>query len=397
VVPVVSLGCGTTSNQRRHDVLTSHDCEVQHLWMSTPDLRRMPAMLHPRQVQRLPFRADGAATVVAPYAMQDHSIDWREENQELVEAFLPLSDHHYRMRSVGRYGDGKYECCGLSDGFYIWFGNVNFYNPVSLHMSFPDAVQVHLASTGDSEYIFPQGGDLSLEATSTSLFIQPVDAPATQATFAGHHRFVSVSIHREALNTLYLGGEAELPIVLRQFLAGDLHQMLARPLPLASALLRCLDDVHACSLEGRRRRLFLQSKAVEILCQAIEALDHGEGFISAEATALTTRGVMKAQRLLTENFVTPPSLEDLAHEVGLSRSGLCAGFRQILGQSVSDYTQDLRMQQALTMLSERDVSIAQIAYAVGYNRPSSFSVAVQRHFGATPTELRRRGLPATKR
>jgi AraC-like DNA-binding protein len=50
------------------------------------------------------------------------------------------------------------------------------------------------------------------------------------------------------------------------------------------------------------------------------------------------------------------------------------------------------MQQALELLNERDASITQIAYAVGYNRASSFTVAVQRHFGTTPSELRRRGM-----
>lgn len=80
----------------------------------------------------------------------------------------------------------------------------------------------------------------------------------------------------------------------------------------------------------------------------------------------------------------------LARRVGLSRSALCSGFRQILGQSVFDYVHGLRMQQALELLNERDASITQIAYAVGYNRASSFTVAVQRHFGATPSELRRR-------
>lgn len=351
-------------------------------------------MLNSGRPRRYPPPTSDAVTVVSPYALQDHSVDRLHDRQELVEAFLPLSEHHYRMQSVGPYGEGQYECCGLSDGFFIWFGDVEFRTPVSLHMSFPGSLQVHVASAGDSEYVFPQGGDLSLEAAHTSIFIQPAGEPPTEATFAGCHRFVSLSIHREALKTLYSGSELELPDVLRQFLDSGLDHMLAQPLPLRAALLRCLDDVHACSLEGRRRRLFLQSKAVEILCHAIEALEHAQGFGSVEATMLTARGVMKAQRLLAENFVTPPSLEDLAHEVGLSRSGLCAGFRQIVGRSVFDYTQELRMQQALVLLSERDVSISQIAYAVGYSRPSSFSVAVQRHFGATPTELRRRGARA---
>lgn len=297
------------------------------------------------------------------------------------------------MQSIGHYGEGQYECCGLSDGFFIWFGDVNFRTPISLRMSFANSMQIHIASDGDSEYLFPKGEDLSLEAANASIFIQPAGEHATEATFAGCHRFVSLSIHREAFEALYAGSELELPEVLQRFVNGDFQQMLARPLPLRSALLRCLDDVHACALEGRRRRLFLQSKAVEILCQAIESLEQAEGFGSNEATILTTRAVTRAQRLLEENFVAPPSLENLAREVGLSRSGLCAGFRQIVGRSVSDYTQGLRMQRALEMLSERKIPISQIAYAVGYNRPSSFSVAIQRHFGATPTELRRRGVP----
>lgn len=332
-------------------------------------------------------------TVVMPYALQDDPVEQADDRHALVEALVPLGDrHHYCLQLIGHNGGGRYEFCGLSDGFFIMFGDVEFDVPQSLYVSSPDSFMVHVASSADGEYVFSQGDKLSLEATNTSIFIQPTGEAAAEATFAGLNRFIGVSIHREALKALYTGGEGELPDVLQLFLEGALQRTFARNLPLQAALLRCLEDVHACPLEGVRRRLFLQSKAVEILCQAIEAMEHLDGFGSAEATVLTVRGVMKAQRLLAENFAAPPSLENLAHEVGLSRSGLCTGFRQILGQSVFDYTQDLRMQQALAMLNERDATISQIAYAVGYNRASSFSVAVQRHFGATPTELRRRGI-----
>lgn len=158
-------------------------------------------------------------------------------------------------------------------------------------------------------------------------------------------------------------------------------------------MLRCLEDVQTCPLDGRRRRIFLQSKALEIVCQALEAFDQSECFRSPETTKLTARCVVKAQRFLEANYVTPPSLEELAAEVELSLGALCIGFRQILGQSVFDYIQDLRMQRALALLSEGDDPITQIAYAAGYNRSSSFSVAVHRHFGTTPSKLRRRGAP----
>ena len=91
----------------------------------------------------------------------------------------------------------------------------------------------------------------------------------------------------------------------------------------------------------------------------------------------------------SKRFVRPPSLEDLAREVGLSRSSLCAGFRQILGQSAFEYIQDRRMERALALLSETQDPITEVAHAVGYSHLSSFTVAVQRRFGMSPSELRR--------
>nr|WP_279588403.1 helix-turn-helix transcriptional regulator [Sphingopyxis panaciterrae] len=151
--------------------------------------------------------------------------------------------------------------------------------------------------------------------------------------------------------------------------------------------------MYACDLEGASRRLFLKSKAIEILCHAFQALAQDERLRQPPTSALTTRSVIEAQRLLTENFVTPPSLEDLAQQVGMSRSNLCLSFRQIAGQTVYDFITDRRMEHALALLQQRETSITQIAYAVGYSHPSSFSMAVQRRFGASPSELRRRSLP----
>jgi AraC-like DNA-binding protein len=48
------------------------------------------------------------------------------------------------------------------------------------------------------------------------------------------------------------------------------------------------------------------------------------------------------------------------------------------------------MHQALAMLTRHDATIAEVAYAVGYSHPSSFSVAFQRYFGTTAIEARRR-------
>jgi AraC-like DNA-binding protein len=357
----------------------------------------------PVPARRFPTPTRDADEIVVRYVHEEAGLgaieeeQLNEEQRELFRGLVPLSDaHHFRVPKMQWFERrGWLEFCGLADGFFITFGEIEFDRAQSGYFSVPNTLQVYVASEGDGEYVLPDGDSLSFEAPNSTIVIEPASGPATEATFTGSHRYAYVFIDRMALKTLFGGSEHELPAVLQAFLDGSLHRTVGRALPLGAALLRCLEDVHVCRLEGRRRRVFLHLKATEIVCQAIEALEQVGGFAPAPTTMLTARGVLKAQRLLAENFVTRSSVEDLAREVGLSRSALCTGFRQILGQSVFDYTQNLRMEQALTMLNERDASITQIAYAVGYKNVSSFSVAVQRHFGATPTELRRRGASPT--
>jgi len=341
--------------------------------------------------RRFPPPANDAAQLSVRYAVADYGVDQIENHKDLIEAFELLSDSHYRWQVKQSFGSGRYEFCGLADGFYVTFAETKYSTPQSAYFSSPDSLHIYLASSGDGEYVPVDGAPLSFEAPSTVLILEPVHQPPAAVTLAGVARYIYIVLHREVLKTLFAGSAHELPPLLQAFLCGDLQRTSGRALPLSAAMLRCLEDVQTCPLDGRRRRIFLQSKALEIVCQALEAFDQSECFQSPETTKLTARGVVKAQRFLEANYVTPPSLEELAAEVGLSRSALCTGFRQILGQSVFDYIQDLRMQRALALLSEGDDPITQIAYAVGYNRSSSFSVAVHRHFGTTPSKLRRRG------
>lgn len=332
--------------------------------------------------------------VTLTYALQDYIAEADEALSAEVEAFVPLGDPgHYRVHVAPAHGAGHAEFCGIADGFFVYFADMEFSPPCAMSVSAPNFLRIRIASDGEGEYVSARGESLDFKGPGAGIVIEPAGVPPAEAVFAGRNKAVHVYVHREAMKLLYAHKEQELPAVLQAFTAGNLQRTVARRLPFGPGLLRCLDDLQGSTLDGRNRRLFIQSKAVEILCHAFDALAQEDGHVSADASALATRGVLKAQRLLMDNFVTPPSLDDLANQVGLSRSGLCAGFREIVGQTVFDYIADLRMQHALALLNQRNASITQIAYAVGYTHPSSFSVAVQRRFGTTPSALRRQGLP----
>lgn len=312
-----------------------------------------------------------------------------------VEALIPLGHPwHYRAQYASSYAVGQSEFCGFADGFFILVYDCELAEPLQLTVTAPDMLRIRLAARGRGEYC-ANDHTVDFEGPHTLVMIDPADAPPASAAIEGSNRAVQLYIGRSVLQTLFDGDEGDLPEVLQAFVSGTLDHSVVCRLPLSPALLRCLEDLQSCDCEGRTRRYYIQSKAMEILCHTFEALGDEDGFGSAEASAITSRGVHKAQAILMERFISPPSLDHLATQVGLSRTSLTVGFRRILGRSVFDYIHDLRMQHALALLNEPGSSITQVAYAVGYNHASSFSVAVQRHFGATPSELRKRSAPPT--
>lgn len=359
--------------------------------------RRKPALgqapANPSEFRRFEVQDDMPALAL-DYTASTWGLPEYEELPPEIDVIEPMGDPcHYRFYTSKEFGQGQVEFCALADGFLVHFNDVTHDHPNAMSVAAPDMLRVRIASDGDGEYVTASGDRIDLKGAGSAIVIEPAGMPPAKAVFIGHSRTVTVYIHRSRLQDLYADRAHELPGALQAFIAGSLRHTVAQRLPLNASLLRCLEDLHGCDLDGHSRRLFIRSKAIEILCHAFKVMVHDDEQVMLDASAQMTRGVIKAQQRLIENFVAPPSLDDLAREVGLSRSSLCSGFRQIVGQTVFDYIGDLRMQRALSMLNERAASITQIAYAVGYSHPSSFSLAVQRRFGTSPSELRRRGLP----
>jgi AraC-like DNA-binding protein len=83
------------------------------------------------------------------------------------------------------------------------------------------------------------------------------------------------------------------------------------------------------------------------------------------------------------------TLEQLAREVGLSRSALAERFAHFVGQPPIQYLAHWRMQVATAMLANGSDNVAQVAFAVGYESEAAFSRAFKRVLGAPPASWRK--------
>ncbi|MCZ8208417.1 MAG: helix-turn-helix transcriptional regulator, partial [Aquidulcibacter sp.] len=81
--------------------------------------------------------------------------------------------------------------------------------------------------------------------------------------------------------------------------------------------------------------------------------------------------------------------EELAKHAGLSRTLLAERFRRTMGDTPLSYLRSLRVQKAMTLLSEADHTLEHVARAVGYSDAFSFSKVFKKIVGQSPRDFRR--------
>lgn len=111
-------------------------------------------------------------------------------------------------------------------------------------------------------------------------------------------------------------------------------------------------------------------------------------------TSLDAVLVASAQKILRDRMANPPSLEELAHQVGSNRRRLNEAFQELCGQPVFGWLREERLRRGHEMVTGSDASVSVISDFLGYSTPANFTKAFREHFGCTPTELRQGRAPA---
>lgn len=83
------------------------------------------------------------------------------------------------------------------------------------------------------------------------------------------------------------------------------------------------------------------------------------------------------------------TVEGLASKVAMSRSRFANRFSELIGTGPMTYLAEWRLQKALALLDNSQLSVQQIADSSGYHSPSAFTRAFSGKFGTSPREYRR--------
>ncbi|WP_127580230.1 AraC family transcriptional regulator [Paenibacillus koleovorans] len=156
-------------------------------------------------------------------------------------------------------------------------------------------------------------------------------------------------------------------------------------IPLSEDILNLLR--HA-SLEQQRvkgRYKEISDYYLRILCLSIERILSEQQFYSTKGKSFLA---VQMKSYIEEHALTPIRLEDVAQHVGLSVSRAVHLFKSIFGQSIMQYTLQIRLSIARERILFSKMSLEQIAEASGFNSYTYFYRMFKSRYGMSPKAFR---------
>ncbi|NLR66728.1 helix-turn-helix transcriptional regulator [Chitinophaga varians] len=151
-----------------------------------------------------------------------------------------------------------------------------------------------------------------------------------------------------------------------------------------------LGEIRQCQFKGGLKKLFLQSKVMELLALQCDQVENDFGRARTERHNISKRELEQLQHaryLLLRDLQEPPSLAELSRLSGLNEFKLKSGFKTVFDNTVFGYFNDHRLQMAREMILAGGTSLADIADEAGYSSPQHFSNAFKKKYGVAPSKL----------
>jgi AraC family transcriptional regulator len=139
---------------------------------------------------------------------------------------------------------------------------------------------------------------------------------------------------------------------------------------------------------GPHSRLYLET-LLDLLC--VQLLRDHSAFSSqtvTSGTGLRPRQVRQVTDYMNVHLDEAVALQQLADLLGLSRFHFCTAFRKATGLTPHQWLVRIRMERAQELLADGRLTVTDVALAVGYQTPSSFTQAFRAAVGFTPSAYR---------
>ncbi len=278
---------------------------------------------------------------------------------------------------------GSFEEILVDDGFYVLkIQNDKVHNIQITREINKRFIQFHFCLKGGGNFLFNNGNytlDVS-EENSLLLYNTQLDLPLNLSLTPGSW-MVSVVMTIRKFHSLFSEEASYIPFLNSENQEKKYYAQEA----VSPAIAVVLSQMMNYNLHPTIKKLYIKGKVYELVSlyfnKSTDADVEQCPFLVDEDNV---KRIRRAKEIIIANMAEPPSLKELAKEVGLSLKRLKEGFKQIYGDSVYSFLFDYKMEYARRLLESGQYNVNEIGLKIGYSTSSHFIAAFKKKYGTTP-------------
>ena len=243
-------------------------------------------------------------------------------------------------------------------------------------------IQFHFCVKGSSQFVFNEGRYRLniLEENSLLLYNPQRDLPINLEVNP-HSWMLSVLISIKNFHGLF-SQEADYITFLSE---DNKDKKYYKDGIISPSMAIVLNQLINYNLNQSIKSLYFKGKAYELLSLYFNRSEDADieqcPFLVDETNVIK---IKNAKDIMISRMAEPPSLQELADEIGLSLKKLKEGFKQIYGDSVFSFLFDYKMEVARKLLEAGNDNVNEVGHKVGYSTSSHFIAAFKKKYGTTP-------------
>lgn len=158
--------------------------------------------------------------------------------------------------------------------------------------------------------------------------------------------------------------------------------------PIEAKTQEILAEIVADKKQGLLKRLFLESKVLELLALYLERNKKNSTKQTNQSPKLLKK-MYEIQGIINSDFTEQFSIQELSRKVGLNDFVVKKEFKRVFGLTIFEYTSNQRMLKAKELLTHSTLPIYEISESVGYKNSTHFTAAFKKQEGTTPKKFRK--------
>ena len=245
-----------------------------------------------------------------------------------------------------------------------------------------DIIQFHFCLKGQTNFTFNEGRyTFQVQEDHSMLLYNPQKALPIDVELAPNTWMVSVLISITKFHSLFSPDANHISFLSPE----NSFRKYYDNLPFSSSIAVVLSQILQAKVHDSMKSLYFKGKVYELLSLYFNKSEDPSveqcPFLVDEENIQKIR---RAKAIILERMTDPPSLEQLAVEIGLSLKKLKEGFKQLYGDTVFAYLLDHKMEEARRMLDSQKYNVNEVGLKLGYSTASHFITAFKKKYGTTP-------------